>query len=158
MPKIFLAFHYSICYTTLNRSKGVYMEHIKFYTKWATILNLIFLALVFLSGHARAAEVKASWYSVASLKQEGTWRFSNGIMANGRRFQDNALTCAARLYPLGARLRVTNIKNHRSVIVIVADRIGRRFATKRIDLSKGAFCQIASLRQGIINVTITKLN
>ena len=78
-------------------------------------------------------------------------------MANGRLFKDNGLTCACRLYPLGSRLKVTNIKNGRSVVLLVADRIGKRFANKRIDLSVGAFKQIASLKQGLITVKIERI-
>lgn len=42
--------------------------------------------------------------------------------ASGERFSNNALTAAARGYPLGTRLRVTNLKNNRSTIVKVNDR------------------------------------
>jgi rare lipoprotein A len=42
--------------------------------------------------------------------------------ANGERFSNNALTAAARAYPLGTMLRVTNLKNNRSTIVKVNDR------------------------------------
>ncbi|HWR54647.1 MAG TPA: septal ring lytic transglycosylase RlpA family protein [Bryobacteraceae bacterium] len=42
--------------------------------------------------------------------------------ASGERFNNNALTAAARSYPLGTRLRVTNLKNNRSTVVKVNDR------------------------------------
>lgn len=96
----------------------------------------------------------ASYYSVASLKREGTWTVSHGTMANGKQFSDSNLTCATRLYLLGTVLLVTNQKNGKSVLVRVTDRIGKRFADTRIDLSKRAFESIADLSEGLIPVEI----
>lgn len=108
---------------------------------------------------AHAEELTASWYSIESLKKEGTWKFSKGVMSNGETFDDNAYTCATRLYPLGSILRVTALgtKKALSVRVRVTDRIGKRFAKKRIDLSKTAFRQIAHLKQGIIQVKVERI-
>ena len=103
---------------------------------------------------AQSQEITASWYSVASLKQEGTWAYSKGRMANGKIFKDEGFTCATRLYPLGTTLIVTSNKNLQSVTVKVTDRIGKRFAKTRIDLSKIAFEKIANLNQGLIKVKV----
>jgi rare lipoprotein A len=100
----------------------------------------------------------ASWYSIASLISEGTYKHSKGVMANGHRFRDDHYTCATRLYPLGSYLRVTNLQNNKVVVVKVTDRIGKRFATKRIDLSKAAFYSIASLGKGLISVKIKRVH
>jgi rare lipoprotein A len=78
-------------------------------------------------------------------------------MANGHLFSDDKLTCATRLYNLGTILRVTNISNGKSVIVKVTDRIGKRFAQTRIDLSKSAFQSIADLKQGVIPVSVEEV-
>ncbi len=111
--------------------------------------------LVVLSGCvAQADEIKASYYSEASLKKEGTWAKSHGVMANGRVFDENALTVATRLYPLGSHLLVTNLDNGKYVMVVVTDRIGKRFAKTRIDLSKGAFLRLGSLKAGLIPVKV----
>lgn len=107
---------------------------------------------------AHASELKASWYSNQSLVKEGTWKRSGGIMANGRRFDENALTCATRLYPLGTHLLITNLDNGKSVTVKVTDRIGKRFAKTRIDLSKGAFKRIANLKKGLIPIKVNEFN
>jgi rare lipoprotein A len=73
-------------------------------------------------------------------------------MANGQRFDPDALTCACWRWPLGTRLRVT--WRTRSVVVTVTDR-GPSLALDRvIDLSQAAFAQIAPLPLGIIEVTI----
>ena len=75
-------------------------------------------------------------------------------MANGHQFKDEAFTCATRLYALGARLKVTNVRNGRSVLVDVTDRISKRFGGTRIDLSRNSFNQIAELREGLVSVRV----
>lgn len=78
-------------------------------------------------------------------------------MANGKIFNKNALTCAHNKYPFGTKLKVTNPKNGKSVIVTVTDRGGFNKLGRIIDLSEGAFKQIASLKSGVIKVKIEKL-
>ena len=125
------------------------------------IVGILFLILIFLGTIyavvARAEELKASWYSIESLKQEGTWKISKGRCADGSYFNDNNFTCACRLYPLGALLRVTNLDSGKSVLVRVTDRIGIRFARTRIDLSKMAFLQLGKLERGLISVKVEKI-
>lgn len=99
----------------------------------------------------------ASFYSVASLKAEGTYKTSKGVMANGKLFNELDTTCACNLYPIGTTLRVTVLDTGKSVVVKVTDRIGKRFAKTRIDLSKLAFSRIAELRQGIVKVEVTPI-
>lgn len=119
----------------------------------ALIVSLFFIV----SAYAQVpspAYLTASWYSVESLKREGTYKTSKGVMANGRKFSDTNYTCASRLYPMDTYLRITNHNNRKSVIVKVTDKIGKRFATKRIDLSKGAFAKIANLKSGLVKVKV----
>ncbi len=110
-----------------------------------------------LANNKESLNLKASWYSIASLKKEGTWKTSKGVMANGKIFSDTDYTCASRLYPLGTYLYVTNTGNNKTIKVKVTDRIGKRFAKKRIDLSKSAFNKIANLEQGIIPIKVEVL-
>ena len=99
----------------------------------------------------------ASWYSIESLKKEGTYKYSKGVMANGKNFDENNLTCATRLFPLGSSLFITNLENGKKVVVLVTDRIGKRFTTKRIDLSKLAFSRIAELKRGVVAVKVERI-
>ena len=98
----------------------------------------------------------ASWYSRASCKREGT----SGIMTNGRRLEDEAYTCAIWDYPFGAILEVTNLGNNLSVEVEVTDRGPAKRLVKEgkiIDLSKAAFRQLAPLGQGLVKVSVRKI-
>ncbi len=78
-------------------------------------------------------------------------------MANGEYFNEYAFTCANRLYHMGSMLRITDIKSGKSVIVRTTDRIGKRFARTRIDLSKGAMEALGgkpALKQGLLQVKV----
>ena len=112
------------------------------------------MAIVVLPVDAQVREGTASWYSVESCRREGT----SGIMANGRPFNDQALTAASWDYPFGTRLLVRHAT--RAVVVTVMDRgpNKRLYAAGRIlDLSPKAFEALALLSEGVIHVTIEAL-
>ncbi|MDE3106032.1 MAG: septal ring lytic transglycosylase RlpA family protein [Acidobacteriota bacterium] len=71
---------------------------------------------------------KASWYGL---------RFQGKRTANGEAFDMNSLTCAHRNLPLGSWVRVTNLKNRRSIFVRVNDR-GPVPEDRVVDLSYAA--------------------
>lgn len=73
--------------------------------------------------------------------------------ASGETFDQWKLTCAHRDLPFGTRLKVTNLKNKRSVIVRVNDR-GPWVAGRTIDLSYAAAQKIDMIRDGVIRVRI----
>ena len=57
--------------------------------------------------------------------------------ANGERFYPDGQTAAHKTLPFGTRLRVTNPRNHRSVVVRINDR-GPFVRGRELDLSRGA--------------------
>ncbi|PKL72779.1 hypothetical protein CVV26_00525 [Candidatus Kuenenbacteria bacterium HGW-Kuenenbacteria-1] len=71
----------------------------------------------------------------------------------------NKLTAAHPKYPKGTKLKVTNLKNKKSVIVIVNDfgPIKAIHPNRIIDLTKTAFQKIASIKAGKIKVMVEKL-
>ena len=117
-------------------------------------LFFILLLLTLYPQPARAQVLIASWYSVDSLKAEGTYKYSKGVMSNGKLFKDEAFTCATRDFKLGETLKITSVTSGKSVICKVTDRISKRFKGERIDLSKGSFNKIADCKQGIVKVTV----
>ena len=67
-------------------------------------------------------------------------------MSDGTRYHRDSLICAHKKYELGTMLKVTNIKNGKSVVVRVADRCsGHRI----IDLSYAAAKEIGIIRAGV---------
>ena len=95
----------------------------------------------------------ASWYS----------RNSPGInprTANNEIFNDQAFTCAMWGTEFNRKVRVTNLKNGRTVILRVNDRgpAGNYFLRGRvIDITEAAFHSLTDTRRGIIPVKVEVL-
>lgn len=85
---------------------------------------------------------KASWYALGSKT------------ASGERMRPYALTAAHRSLPFGTRVRVSNSKTGKSVVVRINDR-GPFIKGRFIDLSKGAARSIGM--GGVGSVCIAKL-
>ena len=73
--------------------------------------------------------------------------------ASGERFNQNKRTATHKTLKFGTRVKVTNIKNGKSVVVRINDR-GPFIKGRIIDLSKSAFSEIANQRLGVIEVVI----
>ncbi len=71
--------------------------------------------------------------------------------ASGETFNKNEMVCAHRTLPFGTRVRVTNKKNGRSVVVRVIDR-GPFGKGKVIDLSPAAARQLDMIKAGVVPV------
>jgi rare lipoprotein A len=69
--------------------------------------------------------------SVYSTREQGSQT------ASGLKLNDNALTAAHRTLPFGSKVRVTNTKNGRSVVVTITDR-GPFVRGRIIDLTPAA--------------------
>jgi rare lipoprotein A len=89
---------------------------------------------------------KASWYGP---------RFHGKKTASGKRFNQYALTAAHRRLPLGTRVKVTNLKNGRTVKVKINDRGPYRHG-RIIDLSRAAAQRLSM--DGVARVKIEVLN
>lgn len=83
-------------------------------------------------------------------------KYHNRKAADGSTFSQYKLTAASNHYKLGDSVRVTNVKNGKTVDVKITDRMAPKYKT-RIDLSKKAFFKIASLESGIVDVKTEKL-
>jgi rare lipoprotein A len=90
----------------------------------------------------------ASWYGE---------RHHGGLTASGERFDMYALTAAHRTLPMGTRLRVTNLTNGRSVVVIVNDR-GPWIRARIIDLSYAAAHRIGLINAGTAPIQLEVLD
>lgn len=91
----------------------------------------------------KATEVK--WEGVASYYHP---KFEGRKTANGEKFSNQLMTAANNFLPLGTIVKVTNIKNHKSVIVKINDRLNKK--NKRlIDLTYFAAQKLGLIHQGI---------
>ncbi len=80
-------------------------------------------------------------------------KFNGRRTANGEIFSQKKLTCACNVLPLGTMIKVTNLKNGRSVIVKINDRIHPRM--KRIvDLSRAAAEKLGYISRGLTRVKV----
>ncbi len=77
--------------------------------------------------------------------------------ASGARFDARALTAAHRSLPFGTRVRVTNLDNHRSVVVTITDRGPFRHA-RIIDVSGAAADALGFRRAGLARVQLDVLD
>ena len=93
------------------------------------------------------AQGKVAWYGR---------KFAGRKTASGQRFNPAALTMAHKSLPFGTRVKVTNLKNNRSVIVRVNDR-GPNTADRIGDLSQAAAVQLRMLHSGVIDATLEVL-
>ena len=91
-----------------------------------------------------AAEGKLAYYGR---------KFAGRKTASGERFNPNALTMAHKSLPMGTLVRVTNLKNNRSVTVRVNDR-GPTTPDRIGDLSQAAASKIRMLRSGVIDAKL----
>lgn len=101
------------------------------------------------SGHSHAATKKvslgkASWYKMGTRT------------ANGERFNPNGLTAAHRTLKFGTKVRVTNLRNGKSVVVRINDR-GPFIRSRIIDVSMGAARRIGLTRAGVAKVKVEVL-
>ena len=116
------------------------------------ILLLIIFALIFKAGPLYAERGVASWYS-----QSDVLEVRNVRTANGEVFDDTAKTCASLSYPYNTLLKVTNIRNNKSVIVRVNDRGPHPKFNRILDLTLGAFCIIEDPDAGLCEVKVEVL-
>ena len=93
---------------------------------------------------------RASWYGRP---------FQGQATASGEPYNMNSMTCAHRSLPLGATVLVTNLRNHRSVLVRVNDR-GPVPENRVLDLSYGAarilgFRGVAPVRIDLVDPSLS---
>ena len=118
----------------------------------AGVIALAVLALTLPFGAARATvtvqEGLVSWYGE---------QFHDRPTASGQLFDSTAMTMAHPTLPFGTKVKVTNLRNGRSVVLTVNDRgpfVGKRIA----DLSQAAAATLGMLRRGIAHARLEVLH
>lgn len=92
-------------------------------------------------------------YGIASFYSN---KFNGRKTASGEIFSQQKLTAAHNSLPLGTYVRVTNLRNKRTVIVKINDRLNAR--NKRlIDLTKVAAQRLGFVKSGLVRVKLEVL-
>ena len=114
--------------------------------RFAALLASFAASCACASGVALAAEQcgKAAWFA------------PGGVTASGEP-NSGGLTAAHRTLPFGTKVRVTNLKNDRSVVVRINDR-GPFAGGRVIDLSREAASKLGYIRAGVAKVRVTVID
>ena len=107
---------------------------------------------------ASAAKSRAAPAAATGDAMSGTaaWygrKFNGRKTASGQRFNASALTAAHPSLPFGSRVKVTNTKNKRSVVVVINDR-GPSTPGRIVDVSQAAAQRLGFTRAGTTEVTL----
>jgi rare lipoprotein A len=90
----------------------------------------------------------ASWYGP---------RFHGKITANGEVYNQTAYTAASKSLRFGTLIKVTNLRNDKTVIVRVNDR-GPYVGGRQLDLSKAAALSLGMTHSGVVKVKVEQLS
>ena len=80
-------------------------------------------------------------------------KYQNKKTANGEHLDNYSFTAAHKTLPFGTKVKVTNLKNGKSVTVTINDR-GPFVKGRVIDLTQSAFKKIGNIESGVINVNL----
>jgi len=131
--------------------------------KTLALLLAVFLPHISLAkGHTHhTGEHQQSHHQTSPYRQSGiaSWYgpgFSGRKTAGGGRFNPSLHTLAHRTLKLGTLVRITNLRNHKSVIAKVTDR-GPFHGGRIADLSTSAASAIGMMGSGTARVLIVAL-
>jgi rare lipoprotein A len=102
---------------------------------------------------SKSAKSKKIFYGTASFYSN---KFNGRKTANGEIFNQNKLTCACNVLPLGIWIKVTNLKNGRTVVVKTNDRLHPKMK-RIIDLTKTAAVKLGYVSSGLTRVKVEVL-
>jgi len=101
-----------------------------------------------LLNYAEKGTMIASWYGP---------KFHGKITANGEIYDQMAFTAAHKKLKFGTLLKITNLKNDKSVIVRINDR-GPYIPGRNIDLSKASALALGMMHRGVIKVKVEQIS
>lgn len=100
--------------------------------------------------HRKPIKVQFGTASYYARKFEGRKTYTDEI------FHEDSLTAASNTLPMHVWVRVTNLRNHKTVIVRINDKMHPR-NRRLIDLSRAAAGQLGFLGQGLARVRVDVL-
>ena len=106
------------------------------------------MAAALVAALAPALAVAGSWTGKASY-----YGYSGNKTASGARHNGSAMTAAHRTLPFGTPIKVTNLENGRTAMLVVNDR-GPFVAGRIVDVSTHAADVLAFRNKGIARVRV----
>ena len=91
--------------------------------------------------------MKDSWYGPG---------FHGQKTANGEVYDQNSFTAAHKSLKFGTLLKITNLKNSKSVVVRINDR-GPYIHGRDLDLSKAAALELGMVRKGVAKIKVEEI-
>jgi len=91
--------------------------------------------------------MKASWYGPG---------FHGQKTANGEVYDQMSFTAAHKSLKFGTLLKITNLKNNKSVVVRINDR-GPYIGGRDLDLSKAAALELGFVRKGVAKIKVEEI-
>ena len=91
--------------------------------------------------------MKASWYGPG---------FHGRLTANGEIYDQMSFTAAHKSWKFGTLLKVTNLRNKRSVVIRINDR-GPYIAGRDLDLSKAAALELGMIKRGVAKIKVEEI-
>jgi len=116
---------------------------------------LLLISLVVSGCSTSQASANDQWVGHAETGQASYYadRYIDRHTASGELYNAGEDTAAHRTLPFGSLVKVTNVKNGKSVVVRVNDR-GPFVRGRIIDLSRAAFERIGHASEGLLHVEI----
>jgi rare lipoprotein A len=117
---------------------------------------MLAIAPVLLAGCASVQSADSAKRAVNLERGQASFyadRYQSRKTASGERYDHGKRTAAHKTLPFGTRVKVTNTKNNKTVVVKINDR-GPFVKGRIIDLSKSAFSRIGNTASGILPVTL----
>jgi rare lipoprotein A len=116
--------------------------------RWFLPLALLLSTGCATTGGPKAIPESATETGTASFYSHS---FIGRRTASGTTYDENELTAAHRTLPFGTRVRVTNLRNNRNVVVTVTDR-GPSNSHRLIDVSRRAADILGFVEHGTAHV------
>lgn len=116
-----------------------------------------FLLVFMMAGQAVAQDIReislekyGMQVGIASFYSDN---FNGQVTSAGEIFSNSGLTAASNTLPLGTYVKVTNLKNHKWVVVKINDRMHKR-NKRAIDITRYAARKLGMVSRGIARVKV----
>ncbi|SDR84078.1 rare lipoprotein A [Halopseudomonas litoralis] len=133
-------------------------DELEMYSMHVTVKPLVALLLLAVMSGCSIAPKPGSggqWVGHTEAGQASYYadKFQNRQTASGELYKAGRKTAAHRTLPFGSKVKVTNVRNGRSVVVRINDR-GPFVRGRVIDLSRSSFARIGDISAGLLKVRI----